>query len=279
VADNPYVSPLENVRVKRVLLLSAGGVAIFLSYVAVLSGMPQSFDVGSITVSSVAFAGVVTALVMGAYIAWETRNVRLAAKHAEELNAELMRKEIELGRMATLDELTRLQTVRAFDNTLRLEFERKRRYGRDLSLLLLDIEHVGGLSSGKMSKTYLLAEVAAIFRNVLRANDVGGRHSGDRLSLLLPETDEIRALLVADKIRDSIARHELLGLLADGGVRVALGVGIAVADDEMASHHDLMAAAETALGEALTMGANQVQVWRRPRPDEQRPAGPFRLAS
>jgi diguanylate cyclase (GGDEF)-like protein len=262
------------------VFLSAGGVAVFLSYVAVMSGIAPDTSIGPVSVAAVAFPGLVTGFVMVAYVAWETRNLRLASHIAEELNAQLVRKEVELGRISTLDELTRLYTRREFENGLRLEFERRRRYGRDLALLLLDVDQVGDLGEGKMSKTYLLSEIAGIFRHILRANDVGGRITPERLGLLLPETDEIRAQLVADKIRAAVGKHEFLGPLADGGVRVAVSIGIAIADDAFESAAGLMAAAESALGEAIAGGYNQVRVYERPRDADAGDAnGPYRLAS
>jgi diguanylate cyclase (GGDEF)-like protein len=131
-----------------------------------------------------------------------------------------------------------------------------------------------------MTKKYLVSEVSSIFHNALRANDIGGRYTADRLGLLLPETDEIRAQLVADKIRDAIAKHEFLGARADGTPRVTVSVGIAIADDVFATYEDLASAAETALGEAIAAGHNHVRVYTRTAPDdESSPSGPFRLAS
>jgi diguanylate cyclase (GGDEF)-like protein len=131
-----------------------------------------------------------------------------------------------------------------------------------------------------MSKTYLLSEVAGIFRHILRANDVGGRITPERLGLLLPETDEIRAQLVADKIRAAVSKHEFLGTLADGRVRVAVSIGIAVADDEFAAASDLMAAAESALADAIAAGGHYVRLYERPKGDDAEGGNePYRLAS
>jgi diguanylate cyclase (GGDEF)-like protein len=271
---------LDSLRVRRAIFVAASGVAVFSSYVFVGFGRAPDANVGIFTIAATVFPGLITGFVLVAYMAWETRNQRIAKGLADQLSAELMRKEIELGRMATLDELTRLYTRREFDKILIAEFERRRRYGRDLSLLLLDVDHVGDVGEGKMSKTYLLSEIAGIFRMVLRANDVGARYTPDRLGLLLPETDSIRAQLVADKIRASVAKHEFLGLLRDGGVRVTVSVGIALADDDFSIPTQLMEAAETALAASIAAGYNQVTVFARESTgSEDESAGPYRLAS
>jgi diguanylate cyclase (GGDEF)-like protein len=274
------VERFNTLRVRRAAFLSAGGLAVFLSYVAVMTGVAPDASFGSVTIAAVAIPGLVTGFVMVAYVAWETRNVREASHRLDELSTQLMQKEIEIGRISAVDELTRLYSRREFENSLRLEFERRRRYGRDLSLLILDIDHVGGLGEGKMAKTFLLSEVAAIFHKVLRANDIGGRYATERLGLLLPETDDIRAQLVADKIRAAIADHRFLGTAPGEGVRVTIWIGIAVADDGFATYQEFASAAETALGEAIGAGYNQVRVFTRPRPsDGEQPRGPFSLAS
>jgi diguanylate cyclase (GGDEF)-like protein len=279
-ADIFSVSQFNTIRVRRAIFLSVGGLAVFLSYVAVMTGIAPDASFGPVSVAAVAFPGLITGFVMVAYVAWETRNVRVASHRVEELNTQLMRKEIEIGRISTLDELTRLYTRREFENKLRLEFERRRRYGRDVALLLLDIEQVNRPGEAAMTKKYLVSEVSSIFHNALRANDVGGRYTAERLGLLLPETDDIRAQLVADKIREAIAKHEFLGLRGDGTPRVTVSVGIAIADDAFATYEELGAAAETALGEAIAAGHNHVRVYERAvSDDDDQRSGPYRLAS
>lgn len=277
-ADYLYVNHLDALWVRRAIFLAAGGVAVFLSYVAVMSGTASDTRIGSISIAAMAFPGLVSGFVMTAYIAWETRNVRIAKQQADELNAQLVRKEIELGRIATLDELTRLYSRREFENSLRLEFERRRRYGRELSLLLIDVEGAGELA-GNLSKTYLLSEVSVIFRHILRANDLGGRYTNDVLSLLLPETDSIRAQLVADKIRAAVAANTHIGTLPNGSPRVSVSIGIAVADESMPDYYAMREAAESALADAIAGGVSQVRVYEPPPAEEEEEAGPYRLAS
>lgn len=269
----------NTLRVRRVAFLSTAALAVFLSYAAVTAGVAPDARVGSVVIAAIAFPGLITGFVMVAYVAWETHNVREASLRAEELSTQLMRKEIELGRMSSVDELTRLSSRKEFDNSLRMEFERRLRYGRELSLLMLEVDLAGRLGDATV-KTYLLSQVASIFRSILRVNDIGGRYNAERLALLLPETDDIRAQLVADKIRTAVAGHELLGLPGEGERRVTVWIGIAVADDEFTSPGQFASAAETALEEAIAGGYNQVRVYSRSRSvDDDQHDGQYRLAS
>ena len=238
------------------------GLTVFLSYVAVTTGVAPDASIGPVVIAAIAFPGLITGFVMVAYVAWETRNVREASLRAEELSTQLVRKEIELGRMSSVDELTRLYSRKEFDSHLRMEFERRRRYGRDLSLLVLEVDLVDQPAETNALRTYLLSQVATIFRSILRVNDIGGRYTPHRLALLLPETDDIRAQLVADKIRAAVAAHPFPGTPARGGEwRATVWMGIAVADDSFGTHDQFVAAAEAALGEAIAGGYNQVRVY------------------
>jgi PleD family two-component response regulator len=84
---------------------------------------------------------------------------------------------------------------------------------------------------------------------------------------------------VADKIRDAVAKHEFMGTLADGGVRVTVSVGIAVATDDFKVCEDFVAAAESALGESIAAGFNQVVLYSAPESADDEEAGPYSLAS
>jgi diguanylate cyclase (GGDEF)-like protein len=274
------VKKCNTLRVRRVAFLSTAALAVFLSYAAVTAGVAPDARVGSVVIAAIAFPGLITGFVMVAYVAWETHNVREASLRAEELTTQLMRKEIELGRMSSVDELTRLSSRKEFDSSLRMEFERRLRYGRELSLLMLEVDLAGRLGDAGTVKTYLLTQVASIFHSILRVNDIGGRYNAERLALLLPETDDIRAQLVADKIRTAVAGHELLGLPGEGDRHVTVWIGIAVADDEFTSPGQFASAAETALGEAIAGGYNQVRVYSRSRSvDDDQHDGQYRLAS
>lgn len=248
---------------KRKLLLSLGAFAVFVTYAAVLYDLAPSAALGPVTIEAILIPGIVTGVLLIGYVIYEMRALRNVTERAEELTATLIRKEIEIGRLATMDELTGLYTRREFDEAIRLEFERRRRHGRELSLLVLEIDDIAELGEhvGKLSKGYLLSEVSAILRTQLRAIDIGCRYSPDSLALLLPETDGQQALIVAEKVRFAIEGHEFLGQFAGEAMRVTVSQGIASGSPEMSLHTDLMRAAERALYDARVVGFDQIHVY------------------
>jgi len=251
--------------VKRAIFLLAGGAAVFASYLTVLFGVAPDGSIGGLKIASIILPGIVTAAVLVAWIVWDTRNLRRANERAEELSAQLVRKEIEIGRLATVDELTGLYTRREFDEMIRLEFERRRRHGREFALLLLEIDDIAELGEhvGALNKGFLIAEVSAILKHILRTNDLGCRYTHDSLAMLLPETNETQARVVAEKVRLAVGRHDFLQQVDRmKTVRVTVCQGIALASPAMESHIDLVKAAEQALAEARAAGFDQVRIVR-----------------
>jgi diguanylate cyclase len=259
--------------VNRALIIAAACGIVAASYLTVLFGIAPDTTVGPLAFASIAIPGVVTGAVMAAYVLWETRNARDAKQRTDELSALLIRKEIEIGRLSTVDELTGLYSRREFDEMIRLEFERYRRHKRQLSLLILEIDDIAELGEhvGSLGKGFLLAEVSAILKHALRTIDLGCRYTNDSLAMLLPETDAEKAAIVAGKVQAAVAQHEFLGQRQDGKLKLSVSQGIAVVGPGFATHTDLMKAAEQALYEARTRGFDQVQIVDAAQPAEGEP--------
>ncbi len=252
----------------RALVIAASGIAVCASYLVVILGIAPETSVGPVAFASIAIPGIVTGFVMASYVVWETRNARQAKAHSEELSAQLIRKEIEIGRLSTVDELTGLYTRREFDEMLRLEYERFRRHNRTASFLILEIDDISELGEhvGQLGKGFLLAEVSGIIKHVLRTIDLGCRYTNDSLAVLLPETDAAQARVVAGKIQAAVSKHEFLGQRHDGSgsLKLTVSQGIGVTGPAIKTHVELMRAAEQALAEARSAGYDQVKVAESP---------------
>ena len=245
---------------KKLLFILLGGCAIGLSF-----GVPTLMRSGGFSVDTVigiAIPGLVTALVCVAYLA--ARNELNRTRGAvSELNAQLIRKEIELDHLAGVDELTGLYTRRQFDDQARLEAERSRRYHRPLALLLFEIDNLQGLGErvGRLGRGYLMSQVSEILRTRLRVNDIAGRYSPDVLALMLPDAGEAQALSVADKIRGQVQVNSFMGEPYEKPVRLTLSIGIAVLPrDDIETYADLERSAERALSTAKAAGYDSLYV-------------------
>lgn len=108
-----------------------------------------------------------------------------------------------LRQLATTDELTGLYNRRFFFERWEEEVERAQRYNRDLSCLIVDLNGFKRVNDllGHSKGDQLLRETAFRLKASLRQSDILARLGGDEFIVALPETDLVRASLVADKLR------------------------------------------------------------------------------
>ncbi len=123
------------------------------------------------------------------------------------------------------DALTGLYNFSYLMKTLENEIERSRRYNESLSIVLLDIDNFMKIndSHGYRIGDAVLAEIAALLREILRPSDTAGRYSGGEFLLILPNTDRDGACVLADRIRTLIATTPC----TDSNISVNISAGIA----------------------------------------------------
>jgi diguanylate cyclase (GGDEF)-like protein len=164
----------------------------------------------------------------------------------------------ELENLATVDGLTGLYNRRHFLALAESEWSRVKRYERPLSLLMLDIDRFKSVNDrfGHDAGDKVIMEVAGICAEMKRATDVVGRIGGEELALLLPETDLDGALLLAERLRSSIAERPVV--VGRESLAVSVSIGVAEAAPSITGIHDLMKRADEALYAAKRGGRNRV---------------------
>jgi diguanylate cyclase (GGDEF)-like protein len=134
----------------------------------------------------------------------------------ESLNNELLhaldsldRKNSEILRLTITDNLTGLYNRSHLFECLKNELERTRRYDRPLSLLVIDIDGFKGYNDtyGHMEGDVVLENFGEIIKNSVRSTDIACRFGGDEFVLILPETDQTIALVVGERIRNTLRNH------------------------------------------------------------------------
>jgi two-component system cell cycle response regulator len=173
---------------------------------------------------------------------------------------ERKRMESQLRHMATTDELTGCLNRRAFFVVAEQELERSGRYGGNLSVLMIDIDHfkrVNDLHGHAVGDQALKAATAAIRAN-LREIDSFGRLGGEEFAAMLPETPLAGALQVAERLRQAVAAIALP--LGDGQPPLHLTASLGVAEHTATETglDQILARADTALYRAKAEGRNRV---------------------
>ena len=109
----------------------------------------------------------------------------------------------EIYRLMTVDALTQVNNRRYFNEALEREFNRAQRYKRELSLLVIDVDHFKQVNDahGHLGGDAILRQVAGEVKPRLREQDVFARVGGEEFAGLLPEVGGPGAIVAAEKIR------------------------------------------------------------------------------
>lgn len=166
--------------------------------------------------------------------------------------------EAELRRLATTDSLTNAYNRRYFLTAGEAEFSRMLRYGRPLSLLMLDADHFKRINDtfGHAAGDTALLAIADVCRTALRTNDTLGRLGGEEFGAILPETTESEALQVAERLREALADREIR--TGEHRFHLTVSIGLATASPDDADFEGLLRKADSALYLAKDAGRNRV---------------------
>ncbi|GAG49561.1 unnamed protein product, partial [marine sediment metagenome] len=155
------------------------------------------------------------------------------------------------------DALTGLANHGHFWSKLTKEIDRAKRYGRQLSLAMIDVDHFKEFNDayGHVEGDQALAGVAHVIRNCSRGHDFPARYGGEEFALILPETGEGGQRVVAEKFRKAV--HEAT-LSPAGQGKLTVSIGIASFPRDAADPSGIVEAADAKLYEAKAAGRNRV---------------------
>ncbi|RMG05000.1 MAG: GGDEF domain-containing protein [Nitrospirae bacterium] len=188
----------------------------------------------------------------------EDEDLLLSLSFHAALAIEKVRFHEEIKMMASTDGLTGLNNHRTFQERLREEVERARRFKQRLSLLMIDIDHFKKFNDtyGHLKGDEVLKRVACIIQENIRSIDFAARYGGEEFSVILPQVSFDGAVIVAERIRLASESHELK-LNGEQAV-VTLSIGVASFPDDALTKDDLLNAADKALYLAKRTGRNRV---------------------
>jgi diguanylate cyclase (GGDEF)-like protein len=163
---------------------------------------------------------------------------------------------------AFTDFLTGLKTRGYFEQQIDLELARAGRRGTPVALLMIDIDHFKRLNDthGHPAGDVVLRDFAAILSGELRQIDLAARYGGEEFILLLPETAQEGAMLVAQRLRHAVdeSKFHLSGEAGSAVEHLTISIGIACFPDDARQKPDLLEAADAALYQAKARGRNCV---------------------
>lgn len=179
------------------------------------------------------------------------------------LNDDLASANSRLKDLVDKDDLTGLFNMRSLYNKLDNELQRARRFGRCVSVIMMDMDHFKSVNDNHdhLFGSFVLSEVGRIIRSNIRSVDYGARYGGDEFLVVLTEIGVEGARAFADRLRRIISDHEFR---TDGHVsRQTVSIGLAVTDkgNEDIDARALVRHADHALYQAKEEGRNCLVVF------------------
>jgi len=188
---------------------------------------------------------------------------RLAEKKLKESHEAYKKLSEKLREAAITDELTSLPNRRGFNQQLSKEWKRTGRTHQPLTVMIMDIDYFKYYndSKGHLAGDKLLQKVADTLKNVFkRPSDYFARYGGDVFVAVIPDTDWVGGIKLAEACRKTLAKLKIPNTSAPYLNHVTISVGIATVEpSEDKNSEELLKTADRALYKAKNNGRNRTE--------------------
>ncbi len=172
--------------------------------------------------------------------------------------AKLVMDELELRQIASTDHLTGALSRRAWMDRAGAEVERAKRYGRAMSVAMLDIDRFKAVNDthGHPVGDLVIRSIAGTCRQSTRSSDVLGRLGGEEFAILMPETVARDAFALAERVRGEIAGNAI-PIGSGAALSATISIGVSQLGEGQSGLQALLEAADRALYAAKNSGRNR----------------------
>jgi diguanylate cyclase (GGDEF)-like protein len=167
--------------------------------------------------------------------------------------------------LSNLDGMTSLYNYRFFKEMLRHEVDRHMRYNRSLSLLMIDIDDFKKINDtyGHLVGDQVLKQIAELLKKSIRSHDLVSRYGGEEFAVILPETMEVEALKVGERIVLTIRDYEFNLIEGKTPERLSVTVGLASFPKDAEGAEQLVENSDQALYKGKNSGKDQVRIFSK----------------
>lgn len=161
--------------------------------------------------------------------------------------------------MSITDPLTQLHNRRYLDGHLNTLVSEAKANNKPLSVLMVDVDHFKVVNDtyGHDTGDIILRECAARLRQNTRGVDLAARVGGEEFVIVMPDTDRVKAEIIGERLRASIA-EQAFKVNEDVALRVTASVGLGSLEGAEDSPEALLKRADKALYAAKRHGRNRV---------------------
>jgi len=161
------------------------------------------------------------------------------------------------------DSLTGLANRRYFDDMLTTEFYRMKRSESNLSLIMLDVDYFKKFndSYGHLAGDECLRQIGNVLKLIVgRVTDIAARYGGEEFVVILPDTEENGAIMIAERIRRAVIELAIPHSESDISEWITVSIGVAtVSAASVTSPEQVVTLVDEALYRAKKGGRNQIQ--------------------
>jgi diguanylate cyclase (GGDEF)-like protein len=161
------------------------------------------------------------------------------------------------------ESLTGLFNQNYIRQRLEEEIYRSRRYNHPVSLLMIDLDNFKSMNDryGHTAGDHLLKYFSQLITETVRPSDIAARYGGEEFLIILPETAEEEALIVADRLQKRISLYPFRIDSRKEDVQFTISVGVSTFPEFGQSGDELITLADVALYQAKKEGKNKVAIY------------------
>jgi diguanylate cyclase (GGDEF)-like protein len=164
-----------------------------------------------------------------------------------------------IAETSTKDELTGLYLRDVFDVFLTKLIDENKRNSEELSLLMIDIDDFKKVNDnyGHQKGDEVLSKVGDILNDTVREMDFAARYGGEELCIIMPNTNEKNASLIANRIREKISKVNF------DEFSITVSIGVSQLNENITSSENLILYADKALYKAKNNGKNRIEIYEK----------------
>jgi diguanylate cyclase (GGDEF)-like protein len=169
-----------------------------------------------------------------------------------------------IQRQATTDGLTGLVNHKTFYEILEKELNRSRRYGGQLSLIMIDVDNLKKINDthGHRAGDKVIREISRRIKDSIRQIDTAARYGGDEFAVILPNTGLSDATIVAQRMVNAVAQTPTTWRKEQIQLSISVGLGQYDADT---NPEDITSRSDQALYTAKQAGKNTFKIFESPQ--------------
>jgi len=165
-----------------------------------------------------------------------------------------------IQRQAITDGLTGLVNHKTFYEILEKELNRSRRYGGQISLIMVDVDNLKKINDthGHRAGDKVIKEISRRIKNCVRQIDTAARYGGDEFAVILPNTSLTDATIAAERMVEAVSQTPTTWRKEQIQLSISVGLGQYDADT---NPEDITSRSDQALYSAKQAGKNTVRIF------------------